>query len=155
MKIRKAKVEDLKALIDLGYEFLSYEEKQHDESYNPKYIYTKDSKHYILKRIKEARSYFMVAEENGQLIGFLVGSICPRLKSRPNVVPSLLEELFIQEKYRGQGIGQEMFYKFADWCKRKKATKMRVDMFYKNNKAKKFYKKSGFKEHTVIYEKDI
>lgn len=155
MKIRKAKPEDLDALNELAYKFLAYESDNHDSSYDPDYARTDASALYVKNKIKSLDSLFLVAIENNEIVGFLAGTLHKRPKARKTVRPASLDELYVEEKFRNQGVGKEMISRFQDWAKKQGANKLKVGTFHKNERALHVYKDLGFKDHIIKLEKDI
>lgn len=155
MKIRKAALKDLDDLIELSYRFLSYEADNHEKSYDPKYAYTENSADYIKTKIESEDSLFLVAEEDDKLVGFLAGAIHKRPKARKTVKPASLDEIYVEEAYRNQGVGKKLITEFQEWARKGGANKLKVGTFHKNERALHIYKELGFTDHIIKLEKDI
>lgn len=68
---------------------------------------------------------------------------------------SELENIFVLEKYRSQGVGGRLHEEFVKWSKAKKVGKMIVMAYAKNKAAIKFYKANNFQEYGVTLETKI
>lgn len=154
MKIREATAEDLKTLFELSFEFLKNEAGL-EPTYDPEYAKTEDSQNFIKLKIQSDDAIFLVAEDNGRLVGFLMGTIYPRPKARKSMKPAVLDEIFVSQGYRNKGVGKELIEKFQDWARGKGANKLRVSTHHKNEEAIKFYREFGFKDFYIKLEKDI
>ncbi len=155
MEIRKAKLEDLDNLKKLTYDFLNNEKENFEDSYDPSYALTEASSNFIKGRIEAEKGLVLVAEDEGKLIGFLIGFIGKIPDARKTMKPAVLDEIFIEKEYRRQKIGREMLAEFQKWAKRQGANKLRVSASTKNNAALQAYKNFGFSDFTLKLEKDI
>ena len=64
-------------------------------------------------------------------------------------------ELFVEEKYRGQGIGTKMLAMMEDYFKEKNCDSMWISVFAPNNTAHELYKKFGFTNRDIGMLKNI
>ncbi len=144
IEIRKATIEDLEDIQKLNLQLFKKEYKEYDKTLNLKWTFGKDGTEYFKKRIKDRR-----------VIGYLVGTFhSPEAYRNLNVFAEG-ENMFILEKYRGKGIGTKLISKFIEWCKEKKAEKIRVIASIQNKKAIELYRKLGFSDYNLILEKEI
>lgn len=81
---------------------------------------------YVKKAIQEAEVY--VYEENKEIKGFI------------GINNVHIEGIFVEEKYRNQGIGKELIA----YCKNK-YDKLTLEVYKKNTKAINFYEREQFK----------
>ena len=63
--------------------------------------------------------------------------------------------MYLQPKYRGQGIGTELVEEFKEWTEEKDADRLRVEASAQNKRAIKFYQENGFEDYTVTLEEDF
>ncbi len=82
---------------------------------------------YVKKAIQEAEVY--VYEENKEIKGFI------------GINNGHIEGIFVEEKYRNQGIGKELIA----YCKNK-YDKLTLEVYSKNTKAINFYEREQFKQ---------
>jgi ribosomal protein S18 acetylase RimI-like enzyme len=157
MKIRKAKKEDLDAVVELGYGMLMFHTK-----FNTYYQPIKDrtklreiTSKYFLKLMRSRNALFLVAEDDGKIVGHAIGEI----KKNPT---GLLEEkhgevgeIFIKKEYRRTGLGKQFIDDILDWLKTKKIKRVVVDFDSKNGIARTAYKKMGFSPFKEIYQMDL
>ena len=92
--------------------------------YIPQEYWTSNAK-YVKEAIQEAEVY--VYEDNKEIKGFIV------------INKGHIEGIFVEEKYRNQGIGKELIA----YCKNK-YDKLTLEVYKKNTKAIKFYEREQF-----------
>ncbi len=95
-----------------------------------------------------------VAEDDNQLIGFIFG----RIKEKAHKVidkEGYVEEFFVTERMRGNGIGTKLFDKIIEEFKSKGCKSLGTDAYASNTKALEYYKKLGFNERIVQLVRDI
>ena len=93
--------------------------------YIPQEYWTSNAK-YVKEAIQEAEVY--VYEENKEIKGFI------------GINKGHIEGIFVEEKYRNQGIGK----KLLAYCKNK-YNKLTLEVYKKNTKAINFYEREQFK----------
>jgi ribosomal protein S18 acetylase RimI-like enzyme len=157
MKIRKAHKEDLDNVVKLGFALL-----KHHSKFNTYYIPIRDknklreiTSKYFLKLMRSRNALFLVAEDDGRIVGHAIGEI----KKNP---PGLLEEkhgevgeIFIKKEYRRTGLGKQFIDKILAWLKKKKIKRVVVDFDSKNRIARSAYKKMGFSPFKEIYQMNL
>lgn len=128
---------------------------------------TKDDYSKVLSAIKErAESRFdakdeniriLVAECDGELVGYAVGEIYEEGLTNDNGTGrmGLFDELYLDEKARGQGMGQKLLDEIIDWFRENDISRIKLHAYSWNKKAIDMYKRNGFNEYAVSYEKFI
>lgn len=105
--------------------------------------------------IQSENSYVLVVETNNRIIG----SGYAKLKSDRHYLKHKLQGylgfMFVEDKYRGQGINGLIIDKLIAWCKEKDVFEIRLDVYDTNYPAIKAYEKAGFKKHLITMRKDI
>ena len=148
MKIRKARKEDINQYLELV--------KESNKEYSKivgKQIKTNKKKirELFYNSIKSKEKLILIAEENNQILGYLVCSfyISNYQKS------CYMDYLFVQKKERGKGIGKLLINDINQILKNKKLEKCRLDVNVKNISAINLYKKLGFKIYQYGLEKNL
>ena len=102
---------------------------------------------------EEKSSAILVAEDNGQLAGYLVaiGGNPTRAKHAVYLV------IGIEESSRGQGIGTGLFTKVEEWAKDQGVHRLELTVMVHNEAGIALYKKKGFeiegvKKHSLFIE---
>lgn len=152
--IRKANIRDLGDILSLNLDLFKREYREYDKRLNLKWTYGKVGKSYFKKRVSGKNGFVLVAEDAGEIIGYLCGSVqkCPydyRIIRRF----AELENMIVNKKFRGKGIGEKLVQKFLKWCKDEKVNVISVNSSIQNEKGIAFYRKMGFKDYSLTLEK--
>lgn len=147
MIIRKAQKRDLDSLTSMSYEL----EKFH-QRLSPKFFLSVNNnfkasmKKVFNSFLRSPLKIILVAEVNGQVVGYISGQITtkksPQFKVR---TVGAIYELFVQEKFRKQGVAQRLMTELCAWFKSKKVGQAEVTVTITNERAKRLYFKQGFK----------
>lgn len=138
MKIRKIEKEDAESLFEMQFEldketkYMLYEPNERPRNLNV-----------IKGHIDSAlngTNLLLVAEENKEVVGFLVG----RRGQGTRVRHTVYIVVGIREAYRGKGIGSEFFRQLDLWAKENSITRLELTVVIENEIALKLYKKNGF-----------
>ena len=81
----------------------------------------------------------VIAEDDGRLVGFLVGFLSQRLAETGYV-----HYAGVHPDYRGRGIGHELYHRFADEVRRRGGTTLRAETGTWNVKSIAFHRALGF-----------
>lgn len=153
-KIRKAKMSDLKKIVEM-------ETKQNllHEVFNPP-IYAADNDferkwtRLLKKEWGDAKHHLLVAVDGKTIVGFIYGKIKDR-PLRKIKKYGLVDEIFIEKNYRGKGIGTRLMGNLINWLKTKGIAHVEAVVSSKNKESIKFHKKLGFEEYEKTIKKDI
>jgi ribosomal protein S18 acetylase RimI-like enzyme len=112
------------------------------EEFNKEYKIQKKSKTFILKEFKDylEKGNIFIEEIKNKIVGYLIGTI--EKNNYENF--GYIEEIFISKDFRKKGISTKLKNEFIKVLKSKKIKLCRIEVSPKN-KAKKVYKKWGFK----------
>jgi len=95
---------------------------------------------------------------NGEIIKTDFILITKGRKSEPVSSTNTLinrENIFIEKKYRSQGLGNKLINRVIGIAKRRNVTRLRLSAMAQNESAIKFYKSHGFEDVQVILEKKL
>jgi ribosomal protein S18 acetylase RimI-like enzyme len=103
----------------------------------------------LIKDTSNKLSKILVVEvKNKKLIGFAAGNIHKLTpETDPGSIPltkGRILELFIEEKYRGNGIGKKLMMRLQEFFMEKGCKIVNVEVFAPNRLAYQFYNKLGF-----------
>lgn len=149
--IRKAGVNDLEDILRLNMELFRKEYDEFDKSLNLEWPYN-EGKKYFEERIASEDSFVEIAETDGKVIGYLCGGVVKRLFYRKKAKYAELENMLVEENFRGKGIGTKLIKDFINWCKREKIDCISLATSAENNQAINCYRKNGFKDKDLILE---
>ncbi|MGG3572609.1 GNAT family N-acetyltransferase [Bacillus gobiensis] len=139
MDIRPVQPEDAKAFAELLFEidqsgFMLFEP-------NERAADAEREKRRIDAFVNDKHSALFVAEENGQLGGYMMalGGKANRNKHSAYLV------LGVHEQFQRQGIASRLFNETFQWAKNNGITRLELTVIKNNEKALRLYKKVGFK----------
>ncbi len=140
MNIRLARDKDKKGIIDLLEQLSRFFDQQ--DIPRPDKIFDE-----VLTRddIK-----LFVAEEKGKILGVASFYILPCI--RHNYYRGHIEELVVEEAYRGQGVGTKLLETIKSYCKEKKISVFKVETGVDNKQAQHFYEKNGGVSKRMSYK---
>lgn len=161
IKIRKLRKSDEKQLLDLAFQF--FKKEQRGKIVSKKLLplieykdYDKHLKEDVKKYVKlnPRKAIIFVAEDDKKLIGYIYG----RVAKRPKMVLDrcgVIEDWFVEEKYRGQGIGEMLWDKLIRWFKNKKCNCLKTDAYPTNKLAVNIYHELGFIDKKIVLMKKL
>ena len=131
--IRKARRDDCAAMMRLVHELALYEKAPHEV--------TVDFDHFVESGFGEKPVWWaFVAESGGQVIGFALYYIRYSTWKGQRLY---LEDILVNEPWRGKGIGKLLFDELINETKSKKYSGMAWQVLEWNEPAIHFYKKFG------------
>ncbi|MCX6745609.1 MAG: GNAT family N-acetyltransferase [Candidatus Parcubacteria bacterium] len=153
--IQRATLKNLKDIQSLNLKLFEKEYREYDKLLNLNWTLGKEGTKYFTDRISNNDGCVFIAFVNDKIVGYLAGGLSEREPYRIMPITVELENTFIDEAYRSFGIGTKLFNEFINWSKGKKAGKIVVEVSAQNELGIKFYKRNGFKEHSMILEFDL
>ena len=128
--IRMGTGEDIPALISIVAEFAEFHGSSHEMSN------TADR----MRQEQDAFISFVAVAETGQIVGYAICFFAYYTWSWRSLY---LDDLFVQEAYRGQQIGKNLLATIVDYAKRERCQKVRWQVSRWNTPAQEFYTKFG------------
>ncbi len=145
IKIEEAKRKDIKSIIELDMGLADFHRKidgYYKSGKETRELYKK----YLLRNFGRKNFKVFVARDKGKVIAYFIGRIKkPKLYAVPKKVGSI-STAFVLGKYRGKGIGKEMFKELIDWFKVNKIKNIELSVDSRNKIGLAAWKKYGFFE---------
>ena len=148
---REANIRDLKDILRLNFELFKKEYREFDKSLNIRWTHTKGKK-YFRNRIIKKDGFVKVIENKKKIIGYLCGGMAKGLFFRKKARHAELENMLINKKFRGKGLGAKLTIDFINWCKENKVNYISVTASAKNKFAIDFYRNLRFKDYQLTLE---
>ena len=98
--------------------------------------------------------YVIVAIKGEDVIGYLAGSMNEK-GSYELIQYGEINNMLVDDKYRGLGVGKQLINQFKEYCKSKNITNLKVVASAKNKNAIDFYKKQGFEDLNITLTMDM
>lgn len=99
----------------------------------------------------------LIAELNNEPVGYALSRLFIQDETADNGtgLMGFLDELFILDKVRGNGIGQKLIDQTIMWMKEKGIHRIKLHAYSWNHFAAKLYERNNFEPYVVSYEKFI
>ncbi len=122
-------------------------------AYDPVYVTSPDAEK-IMRRFladlsSSAHSCLFVAEDDGEVVGFLSGEIREGSPAFSPKTWAAVEDIYVTHEYRSQGIGRALVDACGKWARGKGADGVSLQVAAGNERARKFYDELGFREVSV------
>lgn len=149
MVIRKALLKDLERIQQLNNLLFDLEIANFDKFLIKDWPLSNAGKQYFQQAIKQ--SFVIVAEIDNKVVGYLLGEECKI--PYYNFKIAELCNMCVDSGFRKQRIGISLFKEFERYYNEQGITHFVVTASFKNENAKAFYKKLGFKESNLTLVK--
>ncbi|TXF74899.1 GNAT family N-acetyltransferase [Chryseobacterium sp.] len=137
--VRKATISDLSQLSELFDQYRIFYHKSSD---------IPAAENFLRDRIENNDSEIFVAEREDQLVGFV--QLYPIFSSTRMKRYWLLNDLFVNENYRGNGFSKELLEVSKTLCKTSGASGILLETGKSNDIGNKLYPASGFESYDSV-----
>lgn len=116
---------------------------------NVSYVFTHVSREDFIAEFERFQRYFLVAESNGQIIGYINGSI--QTSDTPNVLPSQepyleIENIYVRPEFRNKQVGGALLKKLFEIAEQNGINRFFVSTVTRDmDRILRFYRSHGFK----------
>ena len=103
----------------------------------------------IEKDIGSEDAAVLLVEEDGAAVGHAIAEVDDENAARVH-----LWDLYLQEGFRGRGVGQELLREVGQWARGRGATHLTLDVMVSNDRARHLYERLGFEiiEHLMAVD---
>lgn len=143
MLVRAASARDVEHIVGMQRKLMESHER-YREIYKIKTGSRSIFGRHLRKILKDSNYAVYVAEEKNELIGYLIVSISALPPLYVMNKQALISDLFVEEGYRGRGIGVELIRTAEQWARKKKMHYIALETDCVNKPAIALYKKAGF-----------
>lgn len=142
MKIRRAMETDIPAILAL------YAQLEQDRESTVSLSEAVE----IFRRMESYSNYHIyIAEQQGEALGAFSLAIMDNL-AHFGAKSGLIEDVVVDEKHRGKGIGKKMMQYAMDLCKKGSCYKACLSSNIKRESAHDFYESLGFQKHGYSFQ---
>ncbi len=96
-----------------------------------------------------------VCEAEGKPVGFITGGVEKELRGYRLSKYGNVEIFYVEEAFRGRGIGKKLMLAMLDWFRQRGCDAARVDTWSANCKVREVYQKMGFSEIAVMHVREL
>ncbi|MBK1897595.1 GNAT family N-acetyltransferase [Chryseobacterium paridis] len=136
---RKANTSDIQQLSEL---FDQYRVFYHKESDIP------SAENFLKERIENKESEIFVAEDEGKLVGFV--QLYPLFSSTRMKRYWILNDLYVNDSYRGKGYSKELIEEAKELCKSSNASGVLLETGKSNDVGNRLYPACGFELYDSV-----
>ena len=104
---------------------------------------------YMLGFLKNPDAVVKVAEEGGKVIGYAIAVRAKEPQYYRYHQVARLTDAFVQDAYRGKGVGRQLFDAIGEWAKQAQLQALEVDVFPEHKEETKALLGLGFFEYKV------
>ena len=142
--IRDGRIKDAENTLPVWNQFMEYHRRISAFDFemvdNANEIWVKYFKRHVRSRIRKS----IVAERNGEIVGFLLGEIQKRPPVFISAREAYVDSIGVLECYRRQGIGTMMLDAFAKWARERAMPYIMLSVAVENDAAMHLYEKHDF-----------
>lgn len=112
---------------------------------------------FMFKRMEERGGAVFVAEAEGRVVGF----VCLWLRNREDELMNVpgeyayVSDLVVMPEFRGRRIGYGLLRAAEDYARAHGATRLKIGVLARNEKARRLYVDFGFEESAVSLTKEL
>jgi len=152
--IRQATMDDFDELFELKLES-RVEARQFNKKLVPINEVADRYKLYLKKDLSSEWRAVFIAVEYGKIIGMALGKIFRSMHILGHERTGYISNVYVKKGFRNKGLGEKLADTLIDWFKSKDATALTLEVYGSNKAALDFYRKLGFKDHSVKMVRDI
>ena len=152
VRVRRARARDLPALTRLWRELIGFLEALGGQDFRLAHGAEAGWKRYLQGHLGRADKLSLVAETDGEPVGFLLAS----LERRPGIFMERdfghISDVYVQEPERRKGVGKALVAEALRWFEAKRVGRIRLQTDARNTLGFEFWKKLGFE--TTVFTMD-
>ncbi|OGS41931.1 MAG: hypothetical protein A3K67_05820 [Euryarchaeota archaeon RBG_16_62_10] len=154
IKIRDATKDDLGAVTDLWESLARYHVTLSD-----RFTLALDSRRkwraYLAEKFSEISTKLIVAEEDGEIIGFMLCLLSPNVPVYKERKIGVVSDVYVREDRRRKGVGKKMFDLAVKWFRRNKVRSVRLSVAADNLEARAAWRMLGFEPFLIDKRLDL
>jgi ribosomal protein S18 acetylase RimI-like enzyme len=145
MTIRPATVADVSAVLPLVASVCAFHQQEDPAKYGFVPEPEKRYERWLTTRAGDPRSVFLVAERDGRVVGFIIGTPESDLGIYELKEYGFLHDLWVEPQYRHEGLGRQLVMLAIERFRQIGMKQVRLDVLSENGPAKKLFKSCGFR----------
>lgn len=151
--IRDGRIKDKEKIVKLWKEIMDYHVKISNIDFEMVADATEIFKKFFETNVRSRNKKVIVAEEDGRIIGYMMGTI----EKRPPVFKithrAFITDAGVTANKRNLGIGTKLFNAFSSWAKEKGMKFITLAVVYENEIGIGFWKKQGLETRFLLQRK--
>lgn len=112
---------------------------------------------YLLVQVTQTEGTIHIAKISNQIIGYCVqfGRVLNDEKDEKAYYYSYISDLYVKEDYRNEAVGKSLLEQAELYAKMINVESVRLNAFFENTQAIRFYNKNGYQSRVISLEKNI
>ncbi|HIH19670.1 TPA: GNAT family N-acetyltransferase [Candidatus Micrarchaeota archaeon] len=152
VKIRPAVSKDVEVIASFSRKLNAYLESITEEKYSTN---LSDYEHFVGRFLNSPEACVLVAEVDGKVVGHVIVSIKNLREWELEKREGYVEDLFVEDDFRNNGIGSMLLDAGVLWCKNNGLNLLSLNVSVKNETAFALYQSAGFKAHGFAMTKEL
>ena len=154
IEIREGRKEDLDGVVDLWQRLAKQHEAMGDE-FALRWRSKKDWSDYIRLKYSEISTKLIVAEEEGEVVGFMLCMLSPNAPIFRDRKIGLISDVFVIPQRRRKGVAEKMLAVAVKWFRKNKVRSVQLMVAAKNLEGRTVWRKLGFKPYMLLKRMDL
>jgi ribosomal protein S18 acetylase RimI-like enzyme len=154
IEIRDAVEKDLPEVVEL-WEKLA----KHHERLSDRFELAWDSKRhwraYLEKRFSEISTKLIVAEEAGNIVGFMLCMLSPNVPIFKERKIGIIADVYVLEERRRKGVARKMLDVAVRWFKKNKVRSVQLGVAHDNMEGRAVWRSIGFEPYMITKRLDL
>ncbi|HTW94046.1 MAG TPA: GNAT family N-acetyltransferase [Tepidisphaeraceae bacterium] len=145
MEIRSAKASDVPGVLPMVAKICGLHRQWDAAKYGFKPQPEEMYRRWLTHRADDPRSVFLVAEGQGRLVAFLIGTVEAEIPIYQIEEYGFIHDLWVEEEYRNEGIGKQMTMMAVEKFAEIGVKQVRLDTAAPNDVARRLFEACGFR----------
>ena len=154
MDIREATIDDVPKILPVWREFMEFH-AQRDGYFAICEGAEEAFASYVRENIEKDDSCVFVAQENDEIVGYCQCHVAKTPPVFETKIKGDMGDLAVIEKYRRNGIGEQMFERAMQWFRSKGLERVEVRVAVTNEISTQFWRKMGFSTYLETMSKQV
>lgn len=140
--VRQATRKDIEAIADLWVELMSFHASLDDRFALPDHGHLHYARH-INTALRDENYRVLIAEENGTIIGYVLGYIAQNPPIFPHPLFGFIADLCVTQRSRRHGAGELLVRTIIDWFRGRGLRDVQLNVAHHNPVSQSFWRKMG------------
>jgi len=149
MEIRPATADDVPGVLPMVEQIGALHESWDRAKYGRLPNFPERYRRWMTAQAQNPSSVFLVAEHEGRLVGFLIGTTDREIPIYRIEQYGFIHDLWVEERYRNEGIGRQMVTLAIERFRDIGVTQVRLETAGPNEIARKLFETCGFRTSAV------
>ena len=154
IKIREATADDLDGVASL-WKMLLELHRQYSDHFTMKRDARKRWRKYLEEKFDEISTKLIVAEENDELVGFMLCLISPQEPVYADRNVGLISDVYVRREWRNRGVTKEMLRVALKWYRKNRLRTVELSVAASNLEGRAAWGQLGFKPFIVRKRLDM